>query len=238
MNYSYLKEVYQVESLPDKKKVKKKKNPEYLEEFTNEQTNSEKPSLKTPFERQLETPKTSVKQNIEPYYDDELEKYLDVKNSNHEINMNYTPIDDGSNYIDDQFSRTDIQNNSGYNNRYIPQNGIYSRFAKTSKPNNTNYMRYNDDNLEYYSEEKSDSSGSSGNIYTSTPPVNAEVQQTNTQPQNTDNDMFFKHFINIGLFIFIGILIIFLCEQITEIAIGIGMKRTVSILEPYLRKKL
>jgi hypothetical protein len=49
-------------------------------------------------------------------------------------------------------------------------------------------------------------------------------------------DTFYKNLVNIGLFIFIGILIIFLCEQITEIAINIGMKRTLAILEPYIQK--
>jgi hypothetical protein len=51
-----------------------------------------------------------------------------------------------------------------------------------------------------------------------------------------DKDLFYRNLINIGLFAFIGILIIFLCDQITEIAINLGMKKTVAILEPYLRK--
>jgi hypothetical protein len=41
--------------------------------------------------------------------------------------------------------------------------------------------------------------------------------------------------INIGLYMLVGLLIIFICDQITEIAISIGMKKTVYILEPYLR---
>jgi hypothetical protein len=49
-------------------------------------------------------------------------------------------------------------------------------------------------------------------------------------------DLFYKNLINIGLFVFIGILIIFLCDQITEIAVNIGMKKTVSILEPYIAR--
>ena len=52
----------------------------------------------------------------------------------------------------------------------------------------------------------------------------------------TNKDLFYKNIINIGLFIFIGIVIILLCDQITEVAINIGMKRTMTMLEPYLEK--
>lgn len=55
-----------------------------------------------------------------------------------------------------------------------------------------------------------------------------------TPGSKSKQDMYYKNLINIGLFIFIGILIIFLCDQITEIAVNIGMKKTVYILEPYL----
>jgi hypothetical protein len=76
-------------------------------------------------------------------------------------------------------------------------------------------------------------------VSTSIPaPIQQPVYQTHIQHQeyiSEKKDMFYKNLINIGLFIFIGILIIFLCDQITEIAISLGMKRTVQLLEPYLR---
>ena len=40
--------------------------------------------------------------------------------------------------------------------------------------------------------------------------------------------------INIGLFIFIGIFIIFVLDQITELAVHIGMKKTLDTLLPIL----
>jgi hypothetical protein len=67
-----------------------------------------------------------------------------------------------------------------------------------------------------------------------TPVVPATIPPTVTKKD--DKDLFYRNLINIGLFAFIGILIIFLCDQITEIAINLGMKKTVAILEPYLRK--
>lgn len=59
------------------------------------------------------------------------------------------------------------------------------------------------------------------------------AQQASKQSKN---DIFYKNLINIALFVFIGILIIFLCDQITEIAVNIGMKKTVAILEPYIAR--
>ena len=63
-----------------------------------------------------------------------------------------------------------------------------------------------------------------------------EIPNVVKEDNKWSNDTFYKNMINIGLFIFIGVLIIFLCDQITEIAISLGMKRTVSVLEEYLRK--
>lgn len=62
------------------------------------------------------------------------------------------------------------------------------------------------------------------------------VAVASTQSTKSKKDAYYKNLINIGLFVFIGILIIFLCDQITEIAINIGMKKTIAILEPYLAR--
>jgi hypothetical protein len=76
-----------------------------------------------------------------------------------------------------------------------------------------------------------------------TPPVTPATtpQAINPAPaqqgsKQSKNDIFYKNLINIALFVFIGILIIFLCDQITEIAVNIGMKKTVAILEPYIAR--
>lgn len=45
-------------------------------------------------------------------------------------------------------------------------------------------------------------------------------------------------FINFFIFLLFGIVIIILCDYIVEIAIQIGMKRTVNILEPYIRNQI
>ncbi len=64
-----------------------------------------------------------------------------------------------------------------------------------------------------------------------------QIVAVSTKPEViSEKDMFYRNLINIALFVFIGILILFLCDQITEIAINIGMKKTVAILEPYLER--
>lgn len=251
MNYSYLKEAYNTESFEkEKRKVKKKR---IIEHFENDETEENdqnmelvEPVKKTPFQRQLETPKPNgnlsiSKQNIQPYYDDELEKYLDVKQFNRNINLNYTPVDNEEEYvINQQFAK-----NNGYNNEYnnanrynIPSNFTYNKTNSAS--NDVSYFQKNDDDIDIdtdtdYNVKPTNKKFCRKN--TANTVSNIENSNKLTNNTNNTNDIFYKNFINIGLFIFIGILIIFLCEQITEIAIHIGMKRTIAILEPYLRKK-
>lgn len=62
-----------------------------------------------------------------------------------------------------------------------------------------------------------------------------EENNKKLQESEKKNKMY-SNYINIGLFIFIGIAIILLCDQIAEIAINIGMRKTAKILEPYLIK--
>jgi hypothetical protein len=40
---------------------------------------------------------------------------------------------------------------------------------------------------------------------------------------------------NISILLVIGIAVILLCDQIVELSINIGMKRTINILEPFIR---
>jgi hypothetical protein len=69
------------------------------------------------------------------------------------------------------------------------------------------------------------------------PTVTKKIEPVVLPSPNTENkDIFYKNLINIGLFVFIGILVIFLCDQITEIAVNIGMKKTVELLKPYLAR--
>jgi hypothetical protein len=52
--------------------------------------------------------------------------------------------------------------------------------------------------------------------------------------QATDNYIYNAIF-NISILLVIGIAVILLCDQIVELSINIGMKRTINILEPFIR---
>lgn len=54
-------------------------------------------------------------------------------------------------------------------------------------------------------------------------------------PKTIISDDSWKNFWDIFMFVFAGILVMFLCEQLFKLALMIGMKRTVDILEPYLK---
>lgn len=164
MNYSTLKEAYSIDSF--EKKIKKKKRLEDEEE--NDYPRTEKIIKDLPHNDKVNSSQDTVqpvlKQDIEPYYDEEIEKYLNVN---------------------------DFTNNISFE-KQIPKEDIIN-----------------------------------------TPNEEKEENQPILEKHNENHS--YKNYINIGLFVLVGLLIIFICDQITEIAISIGMKKTVYILEPYLR---
>ena len=189
MNYSTLKEAYSVDTFERerKSKSKKKHRNETIRETFSEQDHDEDDTKSVEDIKPIEkSKKVSLATNkeildektVKPFYDEELEKYLNVND----------------------FQETQP---------YYPQ-------TFSDENNMTNFKPV---------KEK--------------PVINKEIQNDIIRPKNTDNtkDIFYKNLINIGLFILIGIMIIFLCDQITEIAINIGMKKTFELLEPYLQHR-
>jgi hypothetical protein len=178
MNYSTLKEAYDVDTF---EKKKKKKHIPISDTLATSDEHVKQPAYSdatidvvamTDTEPSMHSEKKQeniAKSEIQPYYDEELEQYLNYKDL--EL-VKETPVN--------KIPETDV----------IPYK----------------------------------------------PLVSEKMHPSFAQPIYTDKkDMFYKNLVNIGLFIFIGTLIIFLCDQITEIAISLGMKRTVKLLEPYLR---
>jgi len=189
MNYSTLKEAYSVDTFERerKSKSKKKHRNETIHETFVEQDHDEddtksiedtKPMEKSKKVSLAANKETLDEKTVKPFYDEELEKYLNVND----------------------FQETQP---------YYPQ-------TFSDENNMTNFKP---------AKEK--------------PVINKEIQSDIIRPKNTDytKDIFYKNLINIGLFILIGIMIIFLCDQITEIAINIGMKKTFELLEPYLQHR-
>lgn len=63
------------------------------------------------------------------------------------------------------------------------------------------------------------------------PPPEVPKEDTNTIISNES----WQNFWDMFLFIFAGLLVMFLCEQLFKLAMMVGMKRTVDMLEPYLK---
>lgn len=199
MNYSTLKEAYSIDSFEKKNKNKKKirfddedipvdyPKTERVEKVSNNSESSVDIARKEIYDiddmsaREAHEPKPSV----EPYYDEDLEKYLNV--DEFKSSVPYSP--------DDQLTQEQPKQ---VNKLKAPR--LYQPDNKNSAENEKN------------------------------------SQESQSRGTTATKDVFYKNLINIGLFILVGILIIFLCDQITEIAISIGMKKTVQILEPYLYK--
>jgi hypothetical protein len=180
MNYSTLREAYSIDTFEKERKPKIKKKQKYevvedpIEEVEHETQEPEKrteKSQKTSSEKEVISEKL-----VQPFYDEELEKYLNVN---------------------------DFQDTKPY----IPQ-------TFSDEQNKTNFAPNNEIDVIVKHE---------------------PVQKVRTKVIDDTKDIFYKNLINIGLFVLIGIMIIFLCDQITEIAINIGMKKTISIIEPYLQ---
>ena len=189
MNYSTLKEAYSVDTFERERKSKSKKKhrnetiPETFVEQDQDEDDTKSVEDIKPMEKSKKVSLATNKEildekTVKPFYDEELEKYLNVN---------------------------DFQEPQPY----YPQ-------TFSDENNMTNFKQV---------KEK--------------PVIAKEIQSDIIRPKNTDytKDIFYKNLINIGLFILIGIMIIFLCDQITEIAINIGMKKTFELLEPYLQHR-
>lgn len=175
--------------------------------------------------------KNKESNDIMPYYDEDMDQYLDINT------LKTSKIFTGT-------SGTEIIPN---NRRYMP---------------NYNEKGYTDDNTDKYlnintktedilvsppynlSEEDKKNSLKALNIlkrFQTDAPVIKEYTSNTNNTSNTDNknntdNVNYNSYYNIALFIFIGIVIILLCDQIAELAINLGMKRATQILEPYLNK--
>lgn len=261
MNYSTLKEAYSIDSFDKEKKKSKKSKTAKIEEVEDEDDSSDisqrdvkninniknnQQERTIPIPRQQQE-KPNVLKGVQPHYDEELEKYLNV-NDFQDNDLHYYPQDHNQSYKNTNFSSPQ-QNNSyiGYENdgKYEPRQPYY-------RPVTRSYDTLNDQYIEKPVRQQSATAAAPPSVqYRPMKRVEQSEHEYETERLHHRNykespgkaiveekETFYKNLVNIGLFIFIGILIIFLCEQITEIAINIGMKKTIMILEPYMKKEV
>jgi hypothetical protein len=174
--------------------------------------------------------KQSDIKSVQPYYNDDLEKYLNINNFQNAVNYPSAAQMQPAQQSSGNGTNT-LQTSQTSQTSQTPQNSQTSQNSPASQSSdNSIKSNVSNDNI----------------IHTNNNTNNNTSQYTNINntdliiPPKTDiknkKDIFYKNLINIGLFVFIGIVIIMLCDQITEIAINIGMKRTMIMLEPYLNK--
>ena len=215
MIYSTLKEVYNVDSF--EKRVKKKKKSEDAYDQEDEYTQEQFQSQQAPQQSQQSPPaaqsaQTTPAMQPRPTYISQTSQSSQTSPPGSPLPLKPKPVVQP--YYDEDLEQ------------YLYEPG---NFSLTSQLNQV---------------------AKSPQLLQSAPQAASQIVQASPQtvqaPQKTSptlynpkdaKDAYYKNLVNIGLFIFIGILIIFLCDQITEIAINLGMKRTVSILEPYLTRE-
>lgn len=172
--------------------------------------------------------------DIMPYYDEDMDQYLDIntlKSSSvftgtygtedkKENSLKYMPNYNEKSYTDDNTDKYLNINTKTEDILVAPEYNL-------SEEDRKNSLRALNILKKFDTSNKVNGNDNSNNIFSS----NKSSENTDKQVDN------YSIFLNIALFIFIGIVIILLCDQITELAINIGMKRATEILEPYLNKQ-
>ena len=174
---------------------------------------------------------------IEPYYDDDLDQYLNINELKSAINYNSSY--NCKNTSSDPENHKNIQLKTQNNCIYYPHPEQYSSY---STQNNQYYSQQQQQphqqqphQQQPHQQQQQQSIPINYNKYIHEKKQN--INNSKYQDNITDADkinIFYKNMINIGLFIFIGIFIIFVLDQITELAVHIGMKKTLDTLLPIL----
>jgi hypothetical protein len=256
MIYSTLREAYSVDSFEKDRKTSKSRRKikyEEVEDFGNEpespRTSSEK-SVKTvpsvppvpPVPLTPNVPQTQS--NIQPYYDEELEKYLNINDFKSISETQYIPQNFQQNSMPNQQTQTQssqqfqpvTQTRPFYTSQQVPVHAPPQPqpVQPVQQPQPVPVQPVQP--VQPVPVQQPQPVQPVQQPQQPQPVQQSQETRASVSESSTKKDIFYKNLINIGLFALIGILIIFLCDQITEIAINIGMKKTVFILEPFLQE--
>jgi hypothetical protein len=192
---------------------------------------------------------------IEPYYDEDLENYLNLEDfENEEYDKTY------ENYIKRQLinKKYDLQTQNTFN--FNPEDFILIPKKKfETKLKSQSIQEQNIETLDPITELPSipkntevkkiaqetniavpiENSPIVNNILkdnTKEGYINYDIYKNSNNNNNNNINIFYKNLINIGLFILIGVFIIFLLDLLTDLAFHKGMKETVNILLPLIEE--
>jgi len=202
--------------------------------------------------------------NVMPYYDEDLEQYFNISDLNDEVKYN-SHSSNSSNSNTSTSPYMPNSNKQSYTNNdtagYTNNNAIVKQ--GNNLLNNTSYnltpeeKKSAEEAIAYLKsiEEKinknatvatadpvvSNVNTGPGGFKTPTPPppVATPVPVAPATPIQEKSEKYdnyiYNAIFNISILLIIGIAIILLCDQMVELAIQIGMKRAVYILEPYIK---
>ena len=209
----------------------------------------------------------SSNENVMPYYDEDLEQYFNINNLNDEVKYNsnsYMPNTNKQSYANNDTSEyanvnnvpkngNNLLNNSGYNltpeEKKSAEDAIMFLKSIEDKINNGNINSSGYNKTSILDPVITPENTGSGGFKT---PSNNNTEKTDKteKPDKTDKEekqkkqdrsdttYIYNAIFNISILLIIGIAIILLCDQIVELAIQIGMKRAVNILEPLIKNQI
>jgi hypothetical protein len=203
--------------------------------------------------------------NVMPYYDEDLEQYFNISNLNDEVKYNsnsntnintYMPNSNKQSYTNNDTTEYTNNNTMIKHGNNLLNNTSYNLTPeeKKSAEEAIAYLKSIEEKInKNATADPVVSNANTGPGGFKTPsPQQPTPQQPQQQPQTTpvatltptqeksEKSGFLDNYIynaifNIAILLIIGIAIILLCDQMVELAIQIGMKRAVYILEPYIK---
>jgi hypothetical protein len=197
--------------------------------------------------------------NVMPYYDEDLEQYFNISNLNDEVKYNSNSNTNINTYMPNSNKQSYTNNDTTEytNNNTMIKHG-------NNLLNNTSYnltpeeKKSAEEAIAYLKsiEEKINKNATADPVVSNTntgpggfktpqqqppqPPQPTPVATPTPTQEKSEKSGFSDNYIynaifNIAILLIIGIAIILLCDQMVELAIQIGMKRAVYILEPYIK---
>lgn len=202
--------------------------------------------------------------NIMPYYDEDLEQYFDVNNLNDEVKYNpnnpnspkfYMPNNNNNSYTNNNTAEYS-NNNTIFNNGNNLLNTSQYNLNEEERKKVSEALKYlksmenkieSDEKNAYSKQFNSDlnynnSQGNKSNNDDKTKQLEKEIEELKKREvilsknieENKKTQYNINLIINIFIILFIGVIIILLCDYLVDLSIQLGMKKTTNILEPYI----
>jgi hypothetical protein len=201
--------------------------------------------------------------NVRPFYDEDMEQYFDINNLKDEVNYksksdikinDYMPNHNKSSYTNDNTNDYSNNNSNPKKGINLLNNNEYnlSEEEKLKAREALEYLKSIENKINNIDEgttamldsvKKPEVTGPGGFTVTTAQKKQTENIKSTTDDEklteiikeNKKTESILNTLINIFIFVFIGTLIILLCDYIAELAIQIGKTKTANILDPYIK---